>query len=148
MLKFGAPATILRHYVHWLVMLRPAQATLGSLVLAAVEKATALSALSRAAFTELAAVTGDIEAVLENKFAYDKVNYLMLMMIDKDVHFHVIPRYAAARQFAGAEFIDRGWPGTPDLGYDNLADHAANAAVLARLTAELKDAWPASMTAN
>lgn len=37
MRKFGAPQTIIRQYQYWSVMLRPAQATLGALVLAAHE---------------------------------------------------------------------------------------------------------------
>jgi len=28
----------------------------------------------------------------------------MLMMVDPDVHFHVLPRYAQSRSFAGREF--------------------------------------------
>lgn len=137
MLKFGAPATILHRYAHWLVLLRPAQATLGSLILAAYEKTTAFSELSRDAFTELAQVTHDIESVLKNQFAYDKLNYLMLMMVDKDVHFHVIPRYAGPQQFADVEFVDSGWPGPPDLAQNNDVD----ATVFGQLTDELKAAW-------
>ena len=33
--KFGYPATLVREFEHWLVLARPAQPTLGSLVLAA-----------------------------------------------------------------------------------------------------------------
>ncbi len=39
--KFGYPATLLREFEHWLVLLRPAQVTLGLLVLAANSDATA-----------------------------------------------------------------------------------------------------------
>ncbi|MGI9228261.1 MAG: HIT family protein [Gammaproteobacteria bacterium] len=137
MLKFGAPATVLQGYNHWLVQLRPAQATLGSLVLIARAAARAFPELSRDAFTELARVTKDIEAVLTGKFGYEKLNYLMLMMVDPDVHFHVIPRYAAPKQFSGVVFTDPGWPGPPDLGHDNKVDSS----VLTRLTDELKSAW-------
>ena len=137
MVKFGAPATILHRYHHWLVQLRPAQATLGSLVLIACAEARAFSELSREAFLELAQVTADIEAVLAHKFAYDKLNYLMLMMVDKDVHFHVLPRYATPRRFAEVEFTDPGWPGPPDLGYGNDPGPSG----LDPLVAELKSAW-------
>jgi diadenosine tetraphosphate (Ap4A) HIT family hydrolase len=51
-LKFGYPATLIREFDHWLVLLRPAQVTLGSLVLAAKSDATAYSGLSREAFAE------------------------------------------------------------------------------------------------
>lgn len=37
------------------------------------------------------------------------------MMVDADVHFHVIPRYERARYFDEFEFIDFGWRVPPDL---------------------------------
>jgi diadenosine tetraphosphate (Ap4A) HIT family hydrolase len=47
---------------------------------------------------------------------YERINYLMLMMVDPNVHFHVIPRYSKARHWKGLEFPDVGWPGPPQLG--------------------------------
>ena len=138
MLKFGAPETSIHTYSTWLVLLRPAQVTLGALVLAAREPVTAFSQLSQAAFTELARVTHDIDMVLSHLFHYDKLNYLMLMMVDPHVHFHVIPRYAAKRQYAEAEFSDSGWPGPPDLGHNNRVDGT----VFNQLRDELRFSWP------
>ncbi len=54
--KFGYPATLIREYAHWIVLLRPAQPTLGSLVLAAKSDATAFAALEPLAFAELGEV--------------------------------------------------------------------------------------------
>lgn len=126
MQKFGAPANVIRQYQHWSVMLRPAQLTLGALVLVAHEPAQAFSELSPASFIELQRVTGQIEVALKQAFHYDKLNYLMLMMVDPDVHFHVIPRYASPKQFNGQEFFDAGWPGVPDFGQINRTDSATN----------------------
>ena len=53
--------------------------------------------------------------MLSRVTAYERINYLMLMMVDRDVHFHVIPRYDGERQDQGAIFVDAGWPGPPDL---------------------------------
>jgi diadenosine tetraphosphate (Ap4A) HIT family hydrolase len=39
----------------------------------------------------------------------------MLMMVDPNVHFHVIPRYSEPRRWGGIEFPDAGWPGPPQL---------------------------------
>ena len=50
--KFGFPATLVREFEHWVVLLRPAQVTLGSMVLAAKSNATAYSALPAQAFAE------------------------------------------------------------------------------------------------
>ena len=113
--KFGHPATLVREYQHWMVLLRPAQVTLGSLILAAKSDATAFRALPEAAFAEQAAVIGDIEKSLMAFCRYERINYLMLMMVDPHVHFHVIPRYSGSREWGGVEFADAGWPGPPDL---------------------------------
>ena len=130
MRKFGAPQTIIRQYQYWSVMLRPAQATLGALVLAAHEPAQAFSELSPASFAELHEVTRQIESALAKAFQYDKINYLMLMMVDPDVHFHVIPRYAQPKQFKHKEFIDAGWPAMPNLGQINATDAAINQRIM------------------
>ena len=114
--KFGYPATLVREFDHWLVLLRPAQVTLGSLVLAAKSAATAYHQLPRDAFVEQADAVSAIEKTLADFCAYERINYLMLMMVDPNVHFHVIPRYSAAREWRGTEFPDAGWPGPPQLG--------------------------------
>ncbi len=113
--KFGYPATLVREYDHWVVLLRPAQVTAGSLVLAAKSDATAFGDLPAAAFSEKAVVIADIEAMLRRSVAYEKINYLMLMMVDRHVHFHIFPRYGGDRSLAGLAFTDAGWPGPPDL---------------------------------
>lgn len=133
MRKFGAPQTIIRSFQYWSVLLRPAQATLGALVLAAHEPAQAFSQLSPASFAELHSVTGQIESALTKAFHYDKINYLMLMMVDPDVHFHVIPRYAQPKPFAGMEFVDAGWPAMPNLGQVNTTDAAINQRIMNHL---------------
>jgi len=113
--KFGFPATLLREFEHWVVLLRPSQVTLGSLVLAAKSRATAYSDLSREAFAEQADAVQSIESALTAFCQYERINYLMLMMVDPNVHFHVIPRYSTPRRWNGMEFADAGWPGPPQL---------------------------------
>ncbi len=115
MIKFGYPGSLIREYDHWAVLLRPAQVTLGSLILAAKSGATAFGRLPAGAHAELAPVTRDVETVLLSEVAYDRINYLMLMMVDPHVHFHVIPRYAGSRTLGGVTVGDAGWPGPPDL---------------------------------
>lgn len=114
--KFGYPATLLREFDHWLVLLRPAQVTLGSLVLAAKSDATAYHQLSRVAFTEQADAIAATEKALATFCEYERINYLMLMMVDPNVHFHVIPRYSTSRAWRDVDFPDGGWPGPPQLG--------------------------------
>ena len=113
--KFGYPQTLLRDYQHWVLLLRPAQVTAGSLILAAKGEATAFADLPEAAFTEQAAIVAELERLLKNRVSYEKINYLMLMMVDPHVHFHIFPRYQGERSIAGLVLTDHGWPGPPDL---------------------------------
>ncbi len=109
--KFGYPGTLICDYDHWCVLLRPAQATLAAMVLVCKDEASHFSAISPAAFSELAKATADIETASKSFRAWDKINYLMLMMVDPDVHFHVLPRYGVEQTFEGVTFPDAGWPG-------------------------------------
>ncbi len=117
--KFGYPDTLIKEYKNWVVLLRSQQATLGALVLICKDEADTFAKISPAAFSELKEITTAIEHHLEHCFSYDKINYLMLMMVDPDVHFHVLPRYAHSRIFDDQEFNDPGWPGPPDLSQIN-----------------------------
>ena len=136
--KFGHPETLISDYRYWCVLLRPGQVTLASLVLVCKDEAQRFPDITAEAFGELARVTRDIEGGLGAFRPFDKINYLMLMMVDPDVHFHVIPRYGAPRTFETVEFADAGWPGPPQLGAAvSLEDEVRD-----RLLAELKAAWP------
>jgi diadenosine tetraphosphate (Ap4A) HIT family hydrolase len=138
MTKFGYPETRIAEYSHWVVQLRPRQVTLGSLVLVSTEPARAFHEIGTKAFAELERATTDIEATLGAVVRYERLNYLMLMMVDPDVHFHVIPRYSGSRSLAGLELADTGWPGPPDLkaGFD--ADERSRG----ELVALLRQRWP------
>ena len=48
---------------------------------------------------------------LTEAFAPDHFNYAFLQNQDKHVHFHVIPRFATPRKFAGCLFEDPDFPG-------------------------------------
>ncbi len=114
--KFGYPETLVKDYDHWLVLLRPAQVTLGSLIVAAKSDAEDFGALSADHFTELKTVTAEISAALAALVSHQKLNWLMLMMVDPHVHFHLIPRYEGEREWMGQNFKDKSWPGPPALG--------------------------------
>jgi diadenosine tetraphosphate (Ap4A) HIT family hydrolase len=128
--KFGYPSTLLKEYKNWVVLLRPEQVTLGSMVLACKSDATAMSQLDAGIFGELSEVVGDLEGTLQKTFHHDKINYLLLMMVDKNVHFHVLPRYAEARTFSGGEFQDTSWPGPPNLATSIDLSDAQRSALL------------------
>ena len=114
--KFGYPSTLIAEYRHWVVLLRPDQPTLGSLVLAARGEERSFGALPPAAFGELREAVTEIEAALAAAVEPQRINYLMLMMVDPHVHWHVIPRYEGERQRQGMVCPDAGWPKVPQLG--------------------------------
>ncbi len=135
--KFGGPATQVARYDHWCVLARPKQVTLGALVLLSSSEHERFSDLPPEAFTELAGVTADIETALASFVSPEKLNYLMLMMVDPHVHFHVIPRYSSPRTFEGTGFADAGWPGPPDLN-----SGVGDAGLVARVRDALSGGWP------
>ena len=137
-LKFGYPASLLHEYGSWVVLLRPAQPTLGSMILACKEEATALGAVSAEAWSEVAVATADLEGALRATFDHQKINYLALMMVDPHVHFHVIPRYSTTRDFEGSSFADAAWPKPPDV----TTALALSPVQTSALHAALSSAWP------
>ena len=102
----------------WTWSVRTAQPTLGASVLSLRRYAPSFGAVTSEEMADLATAVAAVESSTQRAFRYDKVNYLMLMMVDPHVHFHVLPRYAEARRFADVEWHDRGWPGAPLLAAD------------------------------
>ena len=98
-------------------------------ILGAKSEARAFSALPSEAYAELGQATREIETVLSDFVKYERINYLMLMMVDPHVHFHVIPRYEGARDFAALSIQDKGWPGPPDLASAVALDPAQGASI-------------------
>jgi diadenosine tetraphosphate (Ap4A) HIT family hydrolase len=135
--KFGYPESVVKRYDHWLVLVRPAQPTLGSLVLVCTDAANRLGGISADASRELQQAAADIERALEAAFAFDKINYLMLMMVDPDVHFHVLPRYSGERVFAEQTFVDASWPGPPDITAANAFPEDVKAELIRTLMRHL-----------
>ena len=138
--KFNYPDSLIREYTHWCVLLRPAQATLGALVLVNKGVQTAFGDVGPEAFGELQTVIKDSEHTLRTLFHFDKINYVMLMMVDPQVHFHVLPRYETAREFDGDLFRDAYWPKPVDLTQPTPALSPERHAGLLK---SLQEAWPA-----
>ena len=112
--KWDYPTSKLYESDDWLVLLRPKQVTLGALILIAKSGAPRFPELSIEALADLKPVTARVEAALRGLGA-DQINYLALMMKDKFVHFHVVPRYSQPINWQGVQFVDEGYPAAPNL---------------------------------
>ncbi len=113
--KFKYPHSLVKEYEHWEIYLRHNHVTLGSLVLICKSGVESFHEISDDANTELHVCVTEIEKTLSKLWHYDKINYLMLMMKDPEVHFHVIPRYKDPREYAGVTLADKAWPKAPDM---------------------------------
>lgn len=139
-IKFGYPHTMVAETAHWWVLARPRQVTLGALVIVCKQPVTAFGAVSAAGFADLQLAVSQAEQVLKGFVDYARINHLMLMMVDPDVHFHVIPRYQGTRHFGDLSIEDSAWPNPPQLG----AAVELSTETLAALTAELRQRWAAA----
>jgi len=137
---FGLPALEVLRTEHWTWSVRPVQSTLGAGVLSLNRFATSLAQVTAAEAADLPVATRAIDAALRAFSDPDKMNYLSLMMVDAHLHFHVIPRYAAPRAFAGTDWADEGWPALPALGGNA---RASTPETLALIRAQLVSHLPA-----
>ncbi|MDX2223760.1 MAG: HIT family protein, partial [Rhodospirillaceae bacterium] len=87
--------------------------TLGAVVLAAADPATSFSHLPADLIAGYGAALRRTERGLKAVLQFDKLNALMLMMVDPHVHTHVIPRYAKPVVFGGVAWPDAAWPKPP-----------------------------------
>jgi hypothetical protein len=137
--RFGYPATLVAEFAHWVVLLRPEQPTLGSLILAAKSDATAFSDLPAAAFAELAEATAAIEGAPAHRGRLcphqlsDADDGRPPRPLPRD------PRYEGTRGAEGISVPDAGWPKAPALGEAIALDDAQ----IAALVGWLKERWPA-----
>ena len=140
--KFGWPATLVKEFEHWVVLARPAQPTLGSLVLAAKSDATAFGDLPGEAHAELKQATTAIEAALSAAVGYARLNYLMLMMVDPQRPFPRDPPIRGITRMERAGIRRRGlaqgagpWPcGRAGRGGTGFACGVAQGPLLIALT--------------
>jgi diadenosine tetraphosphate (Ap4A) HIT family hydrolase len=113
--KFGYPDSLIAEHGPWLVLLRPKAPTLGALTIVNRGNERAFGEIDAAGFAALQPVIAAAERMLKAFCGYERINHLMLMMLDPDVHFHVLPRYDEPRVFGDHVFPDAGWPGPPVL---------------------------------
>lgn len=112
---------------YWVWSLRPLQGTIGAGVLSLKRECPILSQATAEEFADLEKIVKVIEKTLKDCFDYDIMNYLMLMMVDKQVHYHVFPRYENTVTLNGKEYKDPNWPKPPELAGEALSDEEMQA---------------------
>ena len=118
--KFRINEYMIYESKHWIWSLRPHQATLGAGILSLKRECHAFSKLNEEEHNDLNKIIKVIEPTLKKAFNYDVINYLMLMMFDKHVHYHILPRYAEPVDFLGTTWNDKSWPAVPILAGEPL----------------------------
>jgi diadenosine tetraphosphate (Ap4A) HIT family hydrolase len=136
--KFKFPELLIKEYENWYLLLRFEQPTLGSLILITKNGETQYSEINDAAFIEFSKIVKEIEPVLKSKFKCSKINYLMLMMQDPEVHYHIIPRYSKDILFHDVLFKDFGWPLLPKLDKINVIQSTLEQKLLEELAFSFK----------
>lgn len=118
--KFRVDDLLIVQTNYWRWSLRPAQCTLGAGILSLKRPAEVMSELTSEESADLIEIIKIIESTLKRAFGMEKMNYIMLMMVDYHIHFHVVPRYSKDLIFNNITFKDLGWPKPPVLDSEVL----------------------------
>lgn len=103
--------TVIAEDAYWTMRVNDNQATLGRVFFALKRPET--DALNLTADEQTALWNGLTRAksALTTLFAPDHFNYMALMNLTPQVHWHIFPRYQSPREFAGQTFTDDEWGG-------------------------------------
>lgn len=104
------PGSMIERGELWLLALNRNQNLLGKTMLVALRPVERVSALTPAEWADLHVQLRRVTAALERAFQPDHFNYAFLQNADRQVHLHIIPRYAVPRTFAGLTFADADYP--------------------------------------
>lgn len=121
--KFRLPELVIAETEYWRWSVRPIQSTIGAGILSAKRPVEAFSEMTENESADLGTMIKIIEDTLKTTFGYKRINYLMLMMVDFHVHFHVIPRYDHDIEFSDITWKDKGWPTPPILDAESVSDN-------------------------
>lgn len=113
--KFRVQELLIAQVGAWNISLRPQQPTVGSLVLSLARKCDSFADLTEVEAVDLGRSFKVIERLFDSTFKPQKINYLALMMVDNQVHYHVLPRYKGPVSVDDQEYHDKCWPVAHDL---------------------------------
>jgi diadenosine tetraphosphate (Ap4A) HIT family hydrolase len=105
-----APETVIERGARWTIALNRNQNLLGKVMLVVNRPLEQVILLREDEWTDLHKQLRRVTLALTTAFQPDHFNYAFLQNQDRQVHLHVIPRYAARRIFAGETFEDPDYP--------------------------------------
>lgn len=108
--QFDLENNLIKEYQHWMLLVRRKNVKLGTCVAILKRDAFPLSEVTPEEMAEYALVAREVETALKSAFNPHLVQHLALMFKDKQVHFHIIPRYTEVIEFAGLRWEDDNVP--------------------------------------
>ena len=121
--KFRVDDLLIYESEYWKWSIRPLQCTIGAGILSLKRPAETMKELNELEGADLVRIIGVIERTINVCFGQKIMNYIMLMMVDKHVHYHVVPRYSEPVLFKGIRFSDEFWGLPPVLDTGKLDDN-------------------------
>ena len=135
-----APETIIERGDLWTIALNRNQNLLGKVMLVVNRPLEQVILLREDEWAGLHEQMRRVTLALTAAFQPDHFNYAFLQNQDRQVHLHVIPRYAASRTFAGETFED---PDYPDHYHVPAAPHNLSTEQLVTLAETIRRALSA-----
>lgn len=132
----GAPIAIAQDD-HWIVAVNENQATLGRIYLVLRRHEEDVASLTSEEQASMFRQVRRVRVALTQLFAPDHFNYMFHMNLVRHAHFHIYPRYASVRHFAGVHFHD------PEYGnhYNPSAELALDIFDLGYLQMAIREAY-------
>jgi len=132
------PTDYVNTWAYWQVIINHNQDYLGKVMLVLLRHETDVISLTEAEQVEFWQLLTVVRKALSTLFQPDHFNYAFLMNGDRQVHFHVISRYATSREFADLIFTD-GQLGEHYQLRDNIVDVKVRQTLADALRALLQD---------
>ncbi len=117
----------------WALVLNTDQSLLGRCYLLLKRPETDPLALTQDELQELWLMARRARKALEDAWEPEHFNFAFLMNIDRQVHFHIIPRYKLKREFVGGTFVDPDFGGHYGTGVPRNLDDPTYDAVIAEI---------------
>jgi diadenosine tetraphosphate (Ap4A) HIT family hydrolase len=106
----------------WTLSVRPAQITLGSMVLSSSRGHLDFQDFDDDDSLGMARMIAVAERLAKGCFGAERINLACLMMKDPVVHYHVLPRYSSPVERYGRVWIDEDWPRPPQFRQTSSPD--------------------------